>query len=221
MSKVTFYPPKEEKINVISHAIGLLLSILGTILLVLKVGMEGGFFNIFPFLIYGISLVVLYSASTIYHHEKNLEKRKRYKIFDHAAIYFLIAGTYTPFTLVVLKGPLGWTIFGIAWSLAIIGMVLKLFFTGKYIKISTAAYIIMGWLIVFAINSLIEKFTKEGLIWLFVGGLFYTIGAILYGFKKVKYTHAIFHLLVLIASICHFMAVYYHVLPMAIKMDIQ
>ncbi len=216
MHKITFYDPKEEKINVISHAIGLVLSILGTVMLVAKAWSLAGFSKIFPFVVYGISLIVLYTASTIYHKERNPEKRKRYKIFDHAAIYFLIVGTYTPFTLVVLKGTLGWTIFGIAWGLAMIGIILKLFFTGKYIKISTAAYIMMGWLIVFAIRPLIEYFTKEGLIWLFTGGLFYTVGAILYGFKKIKYTHAIFHVFVLIASICHFIAVYYYVLPMVV-----
>ncbi|RLD75234.1 MAG: hemolysin D, partial [Bacteroidetes bacterium] len=134
-------------------------------------------------------------------------------IFDHSAIYVLIAGTYTPFTLLVLKGWVGWTIFGVSWGLALTGIVLKLFFTGKYDTISTIAYVLMGWLIIFAIKPLVNEMPFSGLMWLLAGGVFYTVGAILYSIKKLKYNHAIFHIFVLLGSFSHFMAVFFYILP--------
>ncbi len=157
--------------------------------------------------------MVLFAASTFYHRSKNLEQRQKLKILDHAAIYFLIAGTYTPFCLLVLKDTVGWIIFGLTWFIAIVGIILKLFFTGRFIKISTASYILMGWLIIFAIGPLIENLPTAGLFWLFLGGVFFTLGAIIYMFKKITYTHAIFHILVLLACMCHYIAVYLYVLP--------
>ena len=139
--------------------------------------------------------------------------RYRLNIFDHASIYILIAGTYTPFTLVVLDGWVGWTIFGVSWGLALTGVILKLFFIGKYDKISTIAYVLMGWLIVFAIKPLVQNLPIEGLLWLLGGGISYTVGAILYSIKSIKYNHAIFHIFVLLGSFCHFMAVFFYVLP--------
>jgi hemolysin III len=135
------------------------------------------------------------------------------KIIDHASIYVLIAGTYTPFTLVTLNGTIGWVIFGTSWGLALTGIILKLFFTGKYDLISTIMYVLMGWVIVFAIKPLINNLPLEGLLWLFAGGISYTIGAILYSIKKIKFNHAIFHMFVLIGSFCHFMSVFFYVLP--------
>jgi len=135
------------------------------------------------------------------------------KIFDHSAIYVLIAGTYTPFTLITLEETVGWTIFGVVWGMALIGIVFKLFFTGKYKLVSTLMYILMGWVIIFAIKPLMESLPTEGLYWLFGGGLAYTVGAILYSIKKIKFNHAIFHFCVLIGSFCHFYAVLYYVLP--------
>ena len=134
-------------------------------------------------------------------------------IIDHVSIYVLIAGTYTPFTLVTLKGAIGWVIFGISWGLALMGIILKLFFTGKYDLISTIMYVFMGWVIVFAIKPLIHHLPLEGLLWLFAGGISYTIGAILYSINKIKFNHAIFHVLVLIGSFCHFVSVFFYVLP--------
>jgi len=125
----------------------------------------------------------------------------------------LIAGTYTPFCLVVLKGWVGWTIFGVSWGLALIGIIFKIFYIGKYDRISTIAYVLMGWVIIFAIKPLINEFPVKGLIWLLAGGLAYSIGAILYSRKSIRYNHAIFHVFVLIGSFCHFMAVFFYVLP--------
>ena len=211
--KITFYEKKEEKLNVISHGIGLILSIVALVLLVVYASMYGSAWHIVSFSIYGASLIVLYSASTFYHYVQSPKLRHRLNIFDHAAIYVLIAGTYTPFTLVVLKGWVGWTIFGVSWGLAILGVVLKLFYTGKYDKISTVAYVLMGWLIIFAIKPLVTNLSFEGLMWVFSGGLFYTIGALLYSIKRIRYNHAIFHIFVLLGSFSHFIAVFFYVLP--------
>jgi len=132
---------------------------------------------------------------------------------DHASIYVLIAGTYTPFTLVTLNGVTGWILFGISWGLAVSGIILKLFFTGQYNVLSTLMYIFMGWIIVFAIKPLVNNLSVEGLFWLVTGGVAYTIGAILYGIKKIKFNHSIFHVFVLLGSSCHFIAIYFYVLP--------
>ncbi len=211
--KITYYDSKEEKINVISHAIGLVLSVVALVLLVVYSSLYGNAWHITSFAIFGASLIVLYAASTFYHYSKSPKLRSRLNIFDHASIYILIAGTYTPFTLVVLKGWIGWTIFGVSWGLAITGVVLKLFYTGKYDKISTIAYVLMGWVIIFALKPLINNFPLKGLLWLLAGGIFYTVGAVLYSFKNIKYNHAIFHIFVLLGSFCHFMAVFFYVLP--------
>lgn len=211
-NKITYYDPKEEKINVISHLIGLVLSVTALVLLIVYSVNYGSSKHIVSFAIFGTSMIVLYAASTAYHYSKNPKWRNRLNILDHAAIYVLIAGTYTPFALVVLKGWVGWTIFGVSWTLAFAGIIFKLFFIGKYDKVSTITYVLMGWVIIFAIKPLMESFPVKGLIWLLLGGLFYTIGAILYSIKKIKYNHAIFHIFVLLGSFSHFMAVFFYVL---------
>ena len=211
--KITFYEKKEEKLNVISHGIGLILSIAALVLLVVYASIYGSGWHIVSFSIYGASLIVLYSASTLYHYVQSPKLRHRLNVFDHAAIYILIAGTYTPFALVVLQGWVGWTIFGVSWGLAISGVILKLFYTGKYDKISTVAYVLMGWLIIFAIKPLVTNLSFEGLMWLLSGGLFYTFGALLYSIKRIRYNHAIFHIFVLLGSFSHFIAVFFYVLP--------
>ena len=213
IERINYYSPIEEKINIISHAIGFILSIVAFIFLVLHANLHVNVWHIVSFSIFGASLITLYAASTFYHSAKKSELRNRLKIIDHASIYILIAGTYTPFTLVTLKGTIGWVIFGTTWGLALTGIILKLFFTGKYNLISTIMYVLMGWVIVFAIKPLINNLPLEGLIWLLVGGISYTIGAILYSIKKIKFNHAIFHMFVLSGSFCQFMSVFFYVLP--------
>lgn len=211
MSKLNHaYSEKEENLNVISHAFGLVLSILVFPFLILKSLYFEGFWKPASILVYGISLIVLYTASTVYHAAKDPKIRRRLNIFDHAAIYVLIAGTYTPFTLITLEGKTGWILFILTWTFALIGIILKLFFTGKFDKISTIMYVLMGWQIVFAISPLIENLSTEGLFWLFTGGVFYTVGAVLYSIKKIPYNHAIFHVFVLLGSISHFISVYFY-----------
>jgi len=209
---ITYYEATEEKLNVITHGIGLLLSIVALVLLIVKSSYEGSVKHIISFTIFGASLILLYSASTFYHYSQKPKLRHRLNILDHASIYVLIAGTYTPFTLVVLKGWLGWTIFGLTWGIAIIGIVLKLFYTGRFDKISTIAYVAKGWIIIFAVKPLIEVFPLNGLYWLLAGGIFYTVGAVLYSIPKLKFNHVIFHVFVLLGSFSHFMAVYFYVL---------
>ncbi len=209
----TFYDTKEETLNVITHGIGFLLSIAALVVLVVYASTEGTVWHITSFAIFGASLVVLYAASTLYHYTQKPDLRAKLNILDHSAIYVLIAGTYTPFTLVILKGWVGWTIFGLSWGLAIAGIVFKVFYFGKYDKISTIAYVLMGWVIIFAIKPLIDSFPFEGLMWLFSGGIAYSLGAIFYSINKIRFNHVIFHVFVLIGSFCHFMAVFFYVLP--------
>ena len=210
---IKHYSPREEITNIISHAIGFILSIVALVLLVTHANKYGNIVHIVSFGIFGVSLIILYGASTFYHSTKKPELRNRLRVFDHASIYVLIAGSYTPFTLVTLKGPLGWSILGIAWGMALTGIILKLFLTGKYKLISTLMYVFMGWIIIFAIKPVINNLSSEGLLWLVAGGMSYTIGAIIYSIKKIKFNHAIFHLFVLAGSACHFVSVFYYVLP--------
>lgn len=212
-NRLTFYHPTEEKLNIISHGSGLILSIVALILLVVFAIREGTVWHVASFSIYGASLVILYTASTLYHYVQEPNLRYKLSILDHAAIYVLIAGSYTPFTINVLSGTFGWAMFGIIWAIAIIGITLKLFFTGKYGKISTVAYVLMGWIGAIGLTTLLENLPVEGVIWLIAGGISYTIGALIFGFKKVRFNHAIFHMFVLLGSFCHFISVFLYVLP--------
>jgi hemolysin III len=208
-----FYSPTEEKLNIITHAIGIGFSIVALVLLVVFASIYGTVWHIVSFSIYGASLLALYTASTIYHSIQNPKWRYRFNIVDHSAIYILIAGSYTPFTLVTLNGTIGWVLFGVSWGIAAIGIIVKIFFTGRFDIISTIAYVAMGWMVVFAIQPLIQSLPPNGLFWLFLGGIFYTVGAVIYALKKIKLNHAIFHVFVLLGSISHFFAVFLYVLP--------
>lgn len=206
------YSRLEENINIFSHAVGGVLSIVALVFLIVKASKLGSAAAVVSVSIYGVSLIILYTASTIYHAAKTPKLRERLNIFDHASIYILIAGTYTPYTLVVLDGWVGWTIFGVSWGIALLGVVLKLFFTGQYDRISTIAYVIMGWIIVLAIQPLIENLSTEGLWWLLAGGVSYTLGAVLYSINRLPFNHAIFHFFVLFGSFAHFVSIYFFVL---------
>jgi hemolysin III len=208
-----FYSPNEERLNIGSHALGLALSFIGLLLLVQRAVMHGNAWHVVSFSIYGASMIALFAASTAYHMAHDPPRRARLRIVDHAAIYLLIAGTYTPFTLVTLNGVIGWVIFGITWGMALLGIVKKLFFTGRYELFSVLMYVVMGWFIVFFIKPLVESFPAPGLALLLAGGIAYTVGAVLYGFHRIRYNHAVFHLFVLAGSICHFLAIYLFVLP--------
>ncbi|AQS94246.1 hemolysin D [Polaribacter sp. BM10] len=202
------YTSTEEKLNIWSHGFGLVLSIIAFPFLILKAFEYDGFWKPTSFIIYGVSMILLYAASTFYHAAKDPKKRRRLNIFDHAAIYVLIAGSYTPFCLVGLDSSLGNYMAIFVWVFALIGIILKLFFTGKFDKLSTAMYLLMGWQVVFFISPLIDSLSSFSLNFLFYGGISYSIGAVLYSIRKMPYNHAIFHLFVLIGSFCHFLAIY-------------
>ena len=206
------YSVFEERLNVLSHGLGVLLAAIGTVLLLVKAVSVGTAVHIVSFGVYGASMVILYAASSLYHSATTPVARRRLKVFDHAAIYVLIAGSYTPFTLVVLSGWVGWTLFGIVWGMAVCGVVLKIFFTGRYDKISTAIYVLMGWLIVFAIQPLSEGLPEAGVQWLIAGGVSYTFGALLYSIKRLPLNHALFHVFVVLGTVFQFITVYEYIL---------
>lgn len=203
------YSPLEEKLNIWTHGFGFIASVVALIFFCFRESVTTT--ATVSIIIFGLSMSILYFASTVYHKETKPKRRNRLKIFDHCAIYVLIAGTYTPFTLVTLEGETGWWIFGISWSIAIVGVVLKLFFTGRFDILSTILYVAMGWLIIFAYTPLVTNLDPSGVQWLFAGGIFYTIGAVLYSISKIPLNHAIFHVFVLAGTFCHFMAVYFYV----------
>ncbi len=207
------YDALEEKLNIISHGFGLFLSVLGLILLIIRASKLGETVHLVSFSIFGASMILLYAASTFYHSATKKSLRYKLNILDHASIYVLIAGSYTPFALVTLEGWIGWTIFGVVWGLALTGIILKLFFTGKYKTLSTIMYVLMGWIIVLAIKPLYDNLSSGGLWWLFGGGISYTIGAVLFSLDKVKFNHAIFHIFVLFGTFCHYLSIYFYVLP--------
>ena len=153
---------------------------------------------------------MLYAASTLYHLATETSKRRILNIFDHSAIYILIAGTYTPFTIITLGGFLGWIIFATTWVFAFTGIVLKLFYTGRFDRLSTTMYLLMGWQIIFVVDTLMQNINPKGLQLLIAGGVFYTLGAVFYSIKKINYNHAIFHVFVVIGSSCHFFTVFYY-----------
>lgn len=202
------YPKNEETFNIISHGFGLLLSAFAFPFLIVKSQDFTGFWKPISFVIYGFSLLILYAASTFYHAAKNPKRRRNLNIFDHASIYILIAGSYSPFCLVGLDSNLGWYMFLFVWVFALVGVILKLFFTGKFDKISTAMYLLMGWQVMIFIQPLMEKLSAENFQYLVAGGVFYSVGAILYSIHKIPYNHAIFHVFVLLGSISHFIAIY-------------
>lgn len=203
------YSKLEENLNVISHGFGLVVSFIAFPFLVMKSLNFEGFWKPASFIIYGLSLIILYAASTFYHSAKNPKKRRKLNIFDHSAIYGLIAGTYTPFCLVVLNSSLGWYMFAFVWLFALTGIILKLFFTGRFDKLSTIMYVLMGWQVLFFIKPLMRSISTEGLQFLILGGVFYSIGAVLYSIKKIPFNHAIFHVFVLLGSLSHFISIYY------------
>lgn len=201
----------EEQLNAASHGIGALLGIAGLVLLIVF-NTNKTDWSLFSVIVYGISLIVLFTASTLYHSMKG-EKRKHYfRIIDHISIYLLIAGTYTPVLLITLEKSLGWPLFWTVWGIAAFGVILKLFFTGRFEIFSTLLYLVMGWLIVFDFTNLSEAIGSKGVLWFFAGGLFYTVGIIFYAIHRIPYNHVIWHLFVLGGAIGHFFMILFYVI---------
>jgi hemolysin III len=204
---------KEETINALTHGLGALLSLGGLIVLVFMASRHGDAWHIVSCSIYGVTLVLLFSSSTLYHSFRSERVKHIFRIVDHASIYLLIAGTYTPFVLVNLRGGWGWSLFGVIWGLALAGIVFQIFFVGRFRVLQTLIYLLMGWLVVIAVKPLLTRVPLPGLLWLLAGGLSYTVGALFYLWKKLPYHHAVWHLFVLAGGICHYFAVLFYVLP--------
>ena len=209
------YSRKEERYNTFTHYLGIGFSIIfGGSLIIHKAIPSHNPWAIFSDIVFIIFMTLMYLASTLYHAERDLKIKQKRRKYDHAAIYTQIAGSYTPFTLVVLRlnGSWGWSLFGIIWAAAILGVSLSFMDLKKGSKLETICYVTMGWVVVVAFKPLIDSLSTTNsisvLYWLISGGLFYTVGAILYRFKQIPYTHAIFHLFVLGGSICHFIAIW-------------
>ena len=207
------YSIKEEIAHSVTHGIGALMSVAGLVLLIMYSSKYGDAWHIVSSGIYGFTLIALYTASTLYHSVTLPDLKKVLQKLDHAAIFLLIAGTYTPFTLVNLRGGWGWTLFGMVWSIAIAGMVMELIVKKRYKRLSISLYLGLGWLIMIAIGPMITHVAPGGLVLLLVGGLFYSLGVIFYVWKKLVYHHAIWHMFVLAGSASHFFAVFLYVIP--------
>lgn len=208
------YSHGEEIANSITHGLGMLLSIGGLAVLVGFASVYGNAWHITSCSIFGVTLILSYGSSTLYHSIPLPAAKRVLKVIDHAAIYLLIAGTYTPYTLVNLRGPWGWSLFGIIWGLALLGVILKTTMLGKISGISTAIYLAMGWIVVIAIKPMLNAVEAGGLLLLLLGGLSYTAGVIFYAWKRLPYNHAIWHLFVLTGSLCHFFSILFYVIPL-------
>jgi hemolysin III len=202
----------EEIFNSLTHIAGVGLSITALVLLIVFSVRYGSAKMVAANSIYGATLIILYLASSIYHAAPRSKTKKILEAIDHSCIYLLIAGTYTPFTLLVLPGAWGWSLFGAIWGIALIGVIFKARFTGRFELISLLSYLLMGWIVIIAINPLIHNIPMGGLIWLVLGGLCYTIGAIFYALDtKFYFSHVIWHVFVLAGSICHFFSIFFYV----------
>jgi len=204
----------EEVANAITHSIGVALSIAGLSILVVFASIKGDPWKIVSFSVYGTTLVVLYAASALYHSIKSISAKRFFQIVDHASIYLLIAGTYTPFVLVTMRGGWGWSIFGVIWGLAITGIVVKVTMGTGGDKISTIIYLAMGWLIIIAFHKIVNVLPLMGILCLIIGGLSYSLGTIFFLLDaKLPFNHSIWHLFVLGGSITHFFGILFYVLP--------
>ncbi|SET17854.1 hemolysin III [Oceanobacillus limi] len=203
----------EEIANAITHGIGAVLSLAGLVILIVFSSIHGSPWHIISFTIFGATMFILYMSSTLVHALPPGKVKDLFEIFDHSSIYFFIAGTYTPFTFIVIQGALGWTMFGIVWGLAIAGTVFKSFFVKKYLFTSTILYVVMGWMIVIGWYRIIDNLSFNGVVLLVVGGLCYTIGAVFYVWRGFKYHHMVWHLFVIAGSTAHFFCVLFYLLP--------
>lgn len=210
---VNGYSVREEIAHSITHGIGLLLSVIGLATLIVYSNQYGDVWHIVSSSIYGATLIALYTSSTVYHAVTLPHLKRVLQKIDHAAIFLLIAGTYTPFTLVNLRGGWGWTLFGMVWSIAIAGMIMELIVKKRYKSLSIGLYLGLGWLVMIAIGPMLDNVEPGGLVLLLVGGLFYSLGVIFYVWKTLVYHHAIWHLFVLAGSAFHFFAVLLYVIP--------
>jgi len=198
----------EEIANAVTHGIGAFASVAAGAVLITLAAIHGDVWHVVGASIYVVALVLLFTASTLYHSIPHPRARGRLKIFDHCAIYLLIAGTYTPFTLVGLRGGWGWALFGTIWTLALVGIFFKLFYTGRFRFLSTAIYVAMGWMVIVAAEPLVRNVPEASVYWLVIGGILYTAGAVFHFYDRVRFFHPVWHLFVLAGAVSHFVAVF-------------
>lgn len=202
---------REEIASGVTHGIGLLLAVAAVPVLIVLGAIRGDAVHIAGFTVYGSSLVLVYASSTLYHAFQQPRLKHIFRILDHAAIYLLIAGTYTPVTLLSLDGPPGWTLLGVVWTLAVVGCIFKLFFVDRFEGFSTVLYLVMGWLVVIVLEPFLASVPPDALGWLIAGGLSYTVGVIFFVWERLPYNHAVWHLFVIGGSACHYVAMLLYV----------
>ncbi|MGI8314065.1 PAQR family membrane homeostasis protein TrhA [Halobacillus mangrovi] len=205
------FSKREEIANAITHGIGAVLSLAMLVLLIVFASIEGNAWHLVSVTIYGITMLLLYVSSTLVHSFPPGKAKDLFEIFDHSAIYLFIAGTYTPILLVPLRSTLGWTLFGIVWGMAILGIIFKVFFVKKFVILSTIFYVLMGWLIILAWGPLTAEVPAAGITYLVVGGVMYSIGAVFYVWRSFTYHHMVWHLFVLGGSILHFFSIFFYI----------
>ncbi|MEK4665787.1 hemolysin III family protein [Priestia sp. FSL H7-0729] len=214
MANTYTYSRREEVANAVTHGIGAALSVAALVILIVFASMKGTAWHVVSFTIYGITMLLLYTSSTLVHAWKDGKVKDLFEIFDHSSIYLFIAGSYTPLLFLAVRGTLGWTLFGIIWGIALIGVIFKAFFTKRFLFMSTIFYIAMGWLIVIAWQPLMSAIPTGGIVLLVAGGLMYTLGTLFYVWRGFPYHHAIWHLFVLAGSILHFFMVLLYLTPL-------
>ncbi|MBP3949524.1 PAQR family membrane homeostasis protein TrhA [Bacillus suaedae] len=215
MATTHTFSKNEEIANAITHGLGVLVSIAALVLLIVFSSLYGSAIHIVSFTIYGVTMLLLYFSSTMVHALPKGKIKDLFEIFDHASIYLFIAGTYTPLLFIVVQGGLGWTLFGVIWGLATIGIVFKVFFVKKFLFLSTIFYIAMGWLAIIPIKTITETLPFTGTLLLVLGGICYTLGTVFYVWRGFKYHHAIWHLFVLAGTVLHFFMIIFYVLPIS------
>jgi hemolysin III len=203
--------PAEEFGNVVTHGIGAALSTAALVVLVTMASARGDVWRVVSFSVYGSSLVLLYLCSTLYHSFRNPRIKRYFRLMDHLSIYLLIAGTYTPITLGPMRGPWGWTLFGLIWGMAVGGILAKIFFFGRLAWVSVVFYVAMGWIILIAVRPMLQMLPPGLIAWIMAGGAFYTLGLIFFGFERLRYHHVVWHLFVLAGSLCHFLGILLYV----------
>jgi hemolysin III len=211
----TVHDPSEEFANALTHGLGATAALAGGAVLVTLAALYGDGWQLTGAIVFGACLLLLYIASTLYHATRHPVAKARLKVFDHCAIYLLIAGTYTPYTLIGLRGSVGWWLFAAIWTLALAGVIFKLFFTGRFKLLSTVIYVAMGWLVLVAIVPVFRSLDAWTFGWLFAGGACYTLGTFFYHRPSLRYSHAIWHMFVIAGSVCHYVSVMAQVVPMA------
>ena len=207
MNATSLREKREELASALTHGLGAAAALAGGAVLVTLAAIFGNGWQLGAAIVFGVTLLLLYLASTLYHSFQHPVLKGRLKVFDHCAIYLLIAGTYTPFTLIGLRGPWGWSLFAAIWTLALAGVVFKLFYTGRFKRASTLIYVAMGWLVLVAIKPVLAALDAWTFGWLIAGGVFYTLGTVFYHRESIPYSHAIWHVFCIAGSVCHYIAV--------------